>query len=139
MLGLEGDARRYPKVHGGPERAVCLFSVELIETLNAEGHTLVPGSVGETITMRGIDWSRMGSGVRLHVGKALIEVTTPATTCRAIRRCFKDEDFNRVSPQTHPEMARYYGRVLTPAELTVGDEVSFASMAERQCTDASSG
>ena len=34
--GLTGDAVNHPKVHGGPERAVCLFPVELIQTLSSE-------------------------------------------------------------------------------------------------------
>ena len=36
-LGLEGDAVANPDIHGGPERAVCLYSLELIEALVAEG------------------------------------------------------------------------------------------------------
>jgi len=35
-LGLEGDAHQNEKHHGGPERAVCLFSLEAIRALAAE-------------------------------------------------------------------------------------------------------
>ena len=30
-LGLDGDVQRNRKLHGGPERALCLFSLERVE------------------------------------------------------------------------------------------------------------
>jgi MOSC domain-containing protein YiiM len=35
--GVEGDRQRNPDIHGGPDRAVCVFSLEIIEALQAEG------------------------------------------------------------------------------------------------------
>jgi MOSC domain-containing protein YiiM len=32
-LGLEGDAVKHTKIHGGPERAVCLWALETILAL----------------------------------------------------------------------------------------------------------
>lgn len=46
-LGVEGDRQRNPDIHGGPERAVCLFSLEVIEALQTEGHPIAPGSAGD--------------------------------------------------------------------------------------------
>ena len=34
--GVEGDRQRNLKVHGGPQRAVCLFSMDLIERMQDE-------------------------------------------------------------------------------------------------------
>src|SRR5712692_4659157 len=55
-LGLEGDAHRDTENHGGPERAVCLYAMEAIRGLQAEGHTIVPGAIGENVTIEGVDW-----------------------------------------------------------------------------------
>ena len=44
-------------VHGGPYRAVCLYAIEAIERLQAEGHPVEPGSVGDNLTTSGIEWS----------------------------------------------------------------------------------
>jgi MOSC domain-containing protein YiiM len=44
--GVEGDRQANPEIHGGPERAVCLFSMERIRDLQAEGHAIVPGAAG---------------------------------------------------------------------------------------------
>jgi len=61
-LGLEGDAHHDDTVHGGPHRAVCLFGIEAIERLQAEGHPLGSGSVGENLTTSGIEWSLLPVG-----------------------------------------------------------------------------
>jgi MOSC domain-containing protein YiiM len=37
--GLVGDAHRH-RHHGGQERAVCLYSIEVIEWLRIEGHSI---------------------------------------------------------------------------------------------------
>jgi MOSC domain-containing protein YiiM len=75
-LGLEGDRQRDRKHHGGPERALSLFSFETIERLRAEGHPIEPGAVGENLTLGGIDFRSLGPGARLRLGATvLIEVT----------------------------------------------------------------
>ena len=56
MLRLERDRQRNPRIHGGLERAICLFSLEVIEALQAEGHPIVPGSTGENVTLAGLNW-----------------------------------------------------------------------------------
>ena len=61
-LGLEGDAHRDREHHGGPERAVCLYALEAIASLRAEGHDIVPGAIGENVTVEGLDWSAVVRG-----------------------------------------------------------------------------
>ncbi len=58
-LGMVGDEHRFPDIHGGPERALCLFSLERILELQAEGHPIFPGAVGENITITGLDWQQV--------------------------------------------------------------------------------
>ncbi len=52
--GVSGDRQRSPKIHGGRDRAVCLFSLEVIEALRAEGHPIEPGCTGENVTLAGL-------------------------------------------------------------------------------------
>jgi MOSC domain-containing protein YiiM len=47
-LGIEGDVQRNREHHGGPDRALCLFSLERIRALRAEGHPIVPGASAKT-------------------------------------------------------------------------------------------
>lgn len=50
--GLEGDRRRDLRDHGGPDRAVSQYSLELIQALKAEEHPIQAGSIGENLTVR---------------------------------------------------------------------------------------
>ncbi len=52
--GVVGDRQQNRDIHGGVDRAVCIFSLELIEALQAEGHTIKPGSSGENLTIAGL-------------------------------------------------------------------------------------
>src|SRR6266508_2701810 len=47
--GVSGDRQRDLRVHGGPERAVCLFSLDVIERLRAEGHPIAPARWARTL------------------------------------------------------------------------------------------
>ena len=81
--GLTGDRQRNRKFHGGPDRAVCLYSLEIIEALRAEGHSIGPGSAGENLTIAGLDWARLKPGDRLNIGADLqLEVMSYTTPCR---------------------------------------------------------
>jgi MOSC domain-containing protein YiiM len=118
--GVEGDRQRNLEVHGGPDRAVCLYSLSLIHALQAEGHPIAPGTIGENLTLDGLDWSCMAPGVRLEAGEALLELTGFTAPCKHIRRSFRDERFVRVSQKVHPGWSRLYARVLQPGLVVVG-------------------
>src|SRR5215467_15701732 len=66
--GLEGDRQQHRKVHGGSDRAVCLFSLDLIERLQDEGHSIDAGSSGENLTLVGLDWETLEPGTQLKIG-----------------------------------------------------------------------
>lgn len=70
--GLIGDAQAHPQTHGGAERALCLYSRERIEGLQGEGHPISPGSVGENVTIEGVDWNKIVPGVRLELGDVVV-------------------------------------------------------------------
>jgi MOSC domain-containing protein YiiM len=121
--GLEGDLHAYVH-HGGPDRALCLFAIEQIRALVAEGHRLVPGSIGENVTLEGIDWSVVAPGTRWRLGeRVVIEVTRYTTPCTKITACFTDGDFSRVSQKHHPGWSRVYARVLSEGVIRRDDPV----------------
>src|SRR5260221_7316276 len=88
--GLEGDRQRDLENHGGPERAVSLYSMELIEALRAEGHPIAPGTIGENLTLSGVDWSKMVPDARIEVGEVLLQLTRHAAPCQIIAGSFSD-------------------------------------------------
>ena len=122
--GLEGDAQRDLEHHGGPERAVCLFSLERIQALAAEGHAITPGAIGENLTVAGLDWSQVGPGSRFLVGEeVLLEVTRFTSPCLNIASVFRDREYSRVSQKRHPGDSRVYARVVRTGHVRAGDPV----------------
>jgi MOSC domain-containing protein YiiM len=122
--GLEGDRQRDRRYHGGPERALCLFALERVLELQAEGHPIFPGSTGENLTLVGLDWSRLAPGARLALGEeALAEVSSYTTPCKIIAASFRGGDFKRISQKLRPGHSRLYARVLRPGRVSVGDHV----------------
>lgn len=123
-LGLEGDLHREPELHGGPERALCIFPIEQIRVLRAEGHSVFPGAMGENLTVEGLDWTRVTPGSRLELGASvLIEVTRYTAPCSNIKPYFAEGDFSRVSQKRHPGGSRVYARVLSEGMIRQGDTV----------------
>lgn len=120
--GLVGDAQRWEH-HGGPLRAICLWSLERIEALRAEGHALEPGAAGENLTLAGIDWARLGPGAELRVGEVRLRVTDYAAPCRKIAACFADRDVERIAQVRHPGWSRLYASVISGGTVRVGDAV----------------
>lgn len=121
--GLDGDGQRDRRHHGGPDRALCLYSMERIEALQREGHAIAPGTTGENLTIRGLDWDTVTPGVQLRAGGVTMEITAFASPCKSIRPSFADENSNRISQQLHPGWSRVYARVVDSGELRVGDAV----------------
>jgi MOSC domain-containing protein YiiM len=126
--GVAGDRQRDTVNHGGPERAVCLYSWELIQGLREEGHPIQPGWAGENVTVSGVDWELMAPGRRLRIGaKAVIEVTSFTNPCANVAGCFVDGHFGRILQSRHPGWSRVYARVLTEGQVREGDEVELQS------------
>lgn len=122
--GLVGDRQAHPKIHGGPDRALCLFSLELIEELQREGHTVIPGAVGENITLKGLNWSEIKPGVRLALGdEVVVEITSYTNPCNSLTACFIKGDYSRIAQKKHPGHSRLYARVLSTGRLQVGQTV----------------
>ena len=123
-LGIAGDDQVHKRVHGGPTRALCLYALERIEALKAEGHPVFPGGLGENITTEGVDWGAVEPGARLRLGPdVLIEVTGFAEPCRQIAYCFADRASERIAADRRPGWARAYARVLRTGAVRVGDEI----------------
>ena len=123
--GLDGDAVRYTKIHGGPERAVCLFSLDLIEALRREGHPVGPGTTGENLTLAGVDWAALAPGDVLAVGEVVrLQLTTRVEPCKTIAASFAGGDFRRIQPARVPAETRWYTRVLATGTVRPGDAVT---------------
>ncbi|MCA9471338.1 MAG: MOSC domain-containing protein [Nitrospirales bacterium] len=122
--GLEGDRQKNRKIHGGTDRALCLYSLERLDDLRAEGHDIQPGSSGENLTIAGLDWSVLRPGDHMRIGPCLqIAITGYAEPCRHNARWFRDNNYKRISQKMHPGWSRLYAQVLTEGTVHHGDSV----------------
>ncbi len=122
-LGIEGDGHRFSG-HGGPDKALCLWSLELIEALQADGHPIFSGAAGENVTIQGLSWSALAPGSRLQLGEVEVEVTGYAVPCGNQRPWFADGKILRLSQEARPGEARLYAKVLVTGVMRPGDLVS---------------
>ena len=122
--GVEGDRQRNLKVHGGQDRALCLFSQDLIERLQDEGHLIEAGFSGENLTLAGLEWEKLKPGDRLQIGPDVqVEIMSYTAPCDLNARWFRDGDYRRISQKKNPGWSRVYAKVLREGLVTPGDAV----------------
>jgi MOSC domain-containing protein YiiM len=125
--GIDGDRQRDRRFHGGPDRAVVLYSLEIIRGLQVEGHPIAAGAAGENLTVSGVDWTSVVPGTRVRIGGeggVLLAITKYASPCEKISGCFIDGNIARVSQKAHPGWSRVCARVIEGGLVRIGDEVT---------------
>lgn len=107
--------------HGGPLKAVCCWSSDVVRQLQAEGHPIVEGACGENLLLSGLDWARVVPGVRLEVGGVLLEVTRYARPCPRQVDNFKKGNVLAICHMHAPARSRVYCAVLREGTVEAGD------------------
>jgi len=125
--GVIGDVQADRVHHGRPEQALCLFSLEVIEKFQSEGHNIAPGSAGENITVAGLDWAEVAPGKRMTIGPVEIEIAHYTTPCAKNAQWFSDGGFNRMHQSKHPGESRVYARVLRGGTIATGDAIGLTA------------
>jgi MOSC domain-containing protein YiiM len=120
QAGVEGDKQRNLKYHGGPDRAVCIFSEELYEELRDAGVDFPEnsaGSVGENFTTRGIDLRKLAKGDQLKVGQCVVQLTDIRVPCNQLKKW--DGDL----PELIVGRSGWVARVITEGVVKAGDRI----------------
>ena len=121
--GCVGDLQRDKKHHGGPDKAVCLFSSEVLSQLQTVGHPIFPGSVGENVLVSDVDWNLVGVGTQFRFEEVVLEITSDAPPCKTIRESFTDGRFKSISVKVAPHLSRWYARVIIEGCLRMNEFV----------------
>jgi MOSC domain-containing protein YiiM len=118
--GLTGDAVASPDIHGGPERALLLYSFEHYPRWRAEwGRKDVGGGAfGENLTVSGLDEQTVCVGDVFQVGEVRIEVSGPREPSFTLVRRFRIPDLAETVQRNH--RTGWYVRVLIPGWLEAG-------------------
>lgn len=124
LNGLLGDKQKNKQFHGGPERAICLFSLQIIERLQSEGHPIHPGSTGENLTISFDQYENLVPGSKLKIGaEVILEISSYTVPCKTIKDSFQAQDFTRISQKLFPGSSRLYARVVQTGLVRVGDVI----------------
>jgi len=123
--GVEGDFNRFrtDKKNSIGTRAVTLFSLEQIEKLRSEGHSIDVGTTGENITVEGVDWPTLEIGTRMIIGEAMIELSEPTAPCSKIGKSFIDGAFSRIDHELELGWSRWSASVIEEGHIEVGNQV----------------
>ena len=79
---LEGDRQADQSVHGGPDKAVYVYSADHFEEWTAAASQIFgPGGFGENLTVAGVTEADACIGARWSWGDALLEVVQPRLPC----------------------------------------------------------
>jgi hypothetical protein len=124
--GVAGDRQATRVHHGRPWQALCLWSADVVAEFAAQGHPIRPGSAGENVSIRGLEWSAVRPGVRVTLGTTTITITAYAIPCHKNARWFGDGDYERMSHERGTR-SRVYARVDVPGRIIVGDRAQSAA------------
>src|SRR4051794_32041341 len=110
--GIDGDRQRDLRFHGGPDRAIVLFSLDVIQALQREGHSIAPGTAGENLTVSGLEWTSIVPGTELLIGEVRLRIMKYTSPCEKVAFSFLENDYTRISQKLHPGWSRLSARVL---------------------------
>lgn len=126
QAGLVGDAQADRRVHGGPEKALHQYAItnytRLAQRFPEASERLVPGSIGENLSVPGWDESTVCIGDTFCLGDALIQVAQPRSPCWKIDARYEVEGMAQYIETTG--LTGWYYRVLR--EGTVAPGATFA-------------
>ena len=127
LLGIEGDEHAHPQIHGGPDKAILIITIEGIDELIAQGYSLFPGALGENLTTRGLDPRAFRIGQQIRAGSAMLEITRPRGPCATLDiygPTLKKEIHAKDETSHVWGLSGFYTRVLSPGLVHPNDIIS---------------
>lgn len=122
--GIDGDRQRDLRFHGGPDRAIVLFSLDVIRALQDEGHPIAAGTTGENLTVSGLEWRSIVPGTELQIGEVRLRTTAYTSPCEKVAFSFLEHNYTRISHTLHSGWSRLNARVISGGVVIVGDLVA---------------
>lgn len=123
FTGTVQDEQANKKLHGGPEKVLHQYGPAAYSTLQstyAEG-TFHPGTIGENISVEGMEDDNVFVGDQYQMGEVILEVSAPRAPCNKISHRFGIANLDRFVGQQG--LTGWYYRVIKQGTLRVGDTV----------------
>ncbi len=121
------DQQSNKKLHGGPEKVLHQFSPLHYFTLRKhfpEG-VFEPGSIGENISVDGMDDATVYIGDVWKFGEVVLQVSAPRAPCSKISQRFNLQNLDRFVGERG--ITGWYYRVLETGAINVGDSVTLVN------------
>ena len=127
---LAGDEQADLTVHGGPDKAVCVYSADHFPEWSRvlrEGD-LGAGAFGENFSVSHMDETSVCVGDVYAVGTSLVQVSQPRSPCWKLAARWNRPDLPRLVLQSG--RTGWYFRVLQRGVVSAGEELS---LSDRPC------
>jgi MOSC domain-containing protein YiiM len=142
-LGLDGDEQSDLTVHGGIDKAVYAYPSEHYPFWNAHRHAadpaapeLLPGALGENLTLEGLRETDVFVGDILEIGECRFVVVSPRQPCEKLNCHLGSRTAGKVMVQNG--LTGWYLSVASEGVIRAGDAVQLLpgprtlSLVERQ-------
>ena len=132
--GLRGDECADRRVHGGVDKAVCLYPGEHYEHWRA----ILPlsngehGAFGENFTTQGLLEAEACIGDIYRIGDALVQISQPRQPCWKLARRWRVKDLTAQVERTG--LTGFYFRVLRHGFVTAGETFHLETRPQPQWT-----
>lgn len=115
--GFDGDSVVDTKNHGGPHRAVHIFSEEHYAFFNNKNGSPLPvPAFGENITLQGYNEHDAHVGDILKVGDVILQISQPTERCSTMGKALHQV---KLLKWIHEQlMTGFYARVLQPGKIS---------------------
>ncbi|MFC4597912.1 MOSC domain-containing protein [Cohnella hongkongensis] len=122
-LGFEGDEQADLEHHGGPDKAICVYSYEHYPHWEQVlGRTLGYGAFGENFTVGRLIEHEVSVGDVFRIGSAVVQISQPRQPCWKLAMKWGLDELPLLV--TSSGATGFYFRVLETGEVRAGDELS---------------
>ena len=133
QTGFRGDTQTDRRVHGGPDKAVCVYSHDHYaywrEALDRE---LEPGMFGENLTVSSLSETEICIGDVFDLGEARVQVTEPRQPCHKLAKKFQLKDI--IPRAIEKGYTGFYFRVLREGHVKAGDALTYVEGEPVRCS-----
>lgn len=134
-LGFVGDEQADLVHHGGPDKAICVYSYNHYPHWeNVLGHSLAYGAFGENFTVLELNESEVHIGDILEVGSAVVQVSQPRQPCWKLAMKWGLDELPLLV--TESGATGFYFRVLQTGEVKAEDRISLREQHNARITVA---
>ena len=126
-LNLDGDRQADLNAHGGPNRAVYVYSLENYAHWQQElgRDDFAHGQFGENFTVDGMLEDRVHVGDTFRVGSAVVQITQPRVPCQKLAIKMHSPSFIKAFLKSC--RVGFYLRVIEEGDVETGDAIELVS------------